>query len=87
MSQDKLYPIPGGTYKHYKGSAVKVLEIGIIEGSGETAVVYRHVDEASPIWIRTLSEWLREVPEMTLPNGSKKPPEPRFVRAMESTQR
>lgn len=51
----------GETYKHYKGMLYTVIAIGLDEKTLEPCVVYKAEYGEKLTWIRSLSDWLKEV--------------------------
>ncbi|HMQ01870.1 MAG TPA: DUF1653 domain-containing protein [Candidatus Doudnabacteria bacterium] len=52
-----------GTYEHYKGGRYEVIAVGLLEATGEPAVVYKALYEnpKSEVWIRTETDFIAEV--------------------------
>jgi len=57
----KIHAMPGVTYQHKKTRGLYAVEsIGVIEKTGEAAVIYRRIDPAvsdNRLWIRPYEEF------------------------------
>ena len=47
----------GAIYRHYKGNAYKVINIGVHTETGEKMVIYSPINDPNRIWIRPSIMW------------------------------
>ena len=52
---------PGGRYQHYKGNVYVVVGVATHTETREDLVVYHQEQHGSPLWTRSLNEFLEEV--------------------------
>lgn len=57
------YPIPGQTYRHYKGGLYKVISMSTDSETGKPYVVYESLLFGS-ILHRPLEMWFEEIPDV-----------------------
>lgn len=51
---------PGQRYRHFKGGEYEVVDIAILEATGELLVIYRALVDAS-LWARPVPNWTERV--------------------------
>lgn len=57
LTPDKTYPIPLGTYRHYKGNLYEVIGFAQHSETLEAMVIYKALYGARGTWVRPLSMW------------------------------
>lgn len=60
MSGFKVVVVEGGVYVHHKGGVYVVLNVGVMEATGEAYVVYRSVSKGE-VWLRPLVDFVQPV--------------------------
>lgn len=50
-----------GTYRHFKGSIMKVIAIAKDSEDLSLKVIYHHLDQPDELWVRDYEEFLSEV--------------------------
>ena len=52
---------PGGRYQHYKGNVYVVVGVATHTETREELAVYHQEEHGSPLWTRSLEEFVQEV--------------------------